>query len=228
MRFILLLFLPVFFISCWKSQNKGNSTYQEFLSELKRVAEKKDATKLALLLNDTIFESNDICGSPGCDKIQFLNSYFVSESKEHNEEQWALLNQIIELGFVKENNSSLGGLQADSLYTAPKYMNDFDWSEYLVLLKDSKIILSPNDDPRTIRVGKKGEIFHCDCCIYNRGEKSVVVDKKGNSWQEIKLDRERKGYVRTIHTSQNFYKILQIGKIHGKWKRLTWYVGEPC
>lgn len=222
MRVILLLLLTVC-TSC--SSDHQLETVESFTMRLNTVAMDEDVIALKSMLHDTVFESNDICGYPGCDRETFLEFHFTSDPRD---EDWSLLRESLSYGMehIRKDSALVIFSNASELYEAPTYWRNVDHSKELLILKNETTILSqPDLSSRPIKAVDSGR-FSCACCIYDND--GFVEDQKGNIWIRIQLKDEGMGYVHIDNTSLRNMKIVEIARIKGQWKIITFYSGEPC
>lgn len=224
MKLIALIFSISIFNVSYGQQNDG---FGKFETQLKQIALNEDLAGLKSIMHDTIFESNDICGYPGCIKEEFFKFHFTNDSLS---EDWKLLREALEIGFVKIDNDSAIVLfsKVSEVYEAPSYWRNVDINKELQVIEKNTVIKEkPNINSNTLMVVDSGK-FTCNCCIYNQKENDRIKDENGNTWIRIELKNQTVGYVKAKNTSQRRKKILEIGKINGKWKIIAFYSGEPC
>lgn len=212
-------------ISC--SYGQTEQSFDEFAKKLKQISLDEDLNALKTVLYDTIFESNDICGYPGCSKDEFLKFYFTEDTIN---DDWRLLRQIISSGFIKiDNDSAIVHFdKVSQVYEAPTYWRNVDINKELQILeKNTEIKERPDINSKTLIITGSGK-YHCNCCIYNQTNDDVIENANGNVWIKIELKNQKQGYVQAKKTSQRWMRILEIGKVNGRWVIIAFYRGEPC
>lgn len=200
--------------------------FSDFLKNLEYVCQNRDLNTFSALLYDTILESSDICGYPGCTKEEFLKYYF----REDESKDWQLLYEILQVGFseVPPDSGVVRFKEITKIFEASFYMRQINWSESLMILENSIIRRMPSPKAGIIEKALKGNVFSCNCCVYDQEEGDITIDSEGAYWIKIKLKNESFGFVELSKTSQKYFKILEIALIKDAWKIIAWYTREPC
>jgi hypothetical protein len=212
-------------ISCKKQPERIEQmeTFADFKKRLDIAIKKQDTLLLAELLYDTVFESNDICGYPGCPKGQFFKFYF-----NHGNRDWDLLRDQVQFGFAKVAEPHILFKGIDSVYQAPNHAVGTDTRREVLIIFDSVNLYSqPYADSLVIDRLEKGMKFACVCCSYgNNGvEDDLHLDDKNELWVRIR-DNHRVGYVRGDSTSLRSFRDFRVALIRGRWRIISWYAGE--
>lgn len=197
----------------------------KFKNELLSSVLAKDTRTLVLMLADSIFESNDGCGYPGCSKDEFIEMYFTYQA----DETWNDLLRIIRFGFARiESEYTDVGVSHDKVvFQAPSYKRKVDEDgEILILGENVNIREKPSLNAKIIRT-TSFEKFSCDCNI-NSFKESTYQTVDGFDWLEIKLENGNYGYVSAELTSYSLIKELTVGKVNGEWKIVSYYNSPGC
>ena len=220
LKIILLIILAT--VGC-STADMGPEDFHSFENRLNEIIATKDYNGLKSILHDTVFESNDGCGYPGCPTDVFLQLYFQSGIAD----DWKMLEEIVGEGFLKIVSDSAIVLfqNVDSVYEAPKYLRQINNSRQVIVLSDSLDVKNePNGDARTIETLRKGEILNCSCCVMYE-DNDLIRNQEGALWIRTK-HRGDIGYVEARYTSQRPARILEVALINRKWKIVSWYIGE--
>ncbi|KXX66502.1 hypothetical protein [Flammeovirga sp. SJP92] len=225
MKKILALIL---LLGIWINVNaQSDESLIQFLYKLDEIAIEENIYSLKSVLNDTIFESNDICGYPGCTKEEFFNFHFTSDTVNND---WEILRQSIQYGFVHISLDSaiVQFSNVVDVYEGPAYLREIDInSELAILEKNTEIKEKPEQESKTIVTVDSG-FYSCNCCIYNQTDEDTIEDDKGNFWIKVQLENNQSGFILKQNTSQRAMKILTLGKIGNEWKIIAFYFGERC
>lgn len=214
----LLTALGIFGCSTLPPENLGS-----FKQRLTEIVSTKDLEGLKAILHDTVFESNDGCGYPGCLRDEFMQFYF----RPGIADDWKMLEEIVAEGFIRidPHRAIVRFENVDSVYEAPKYLRQIDNSTQLMVLSDKLDIKDqPDISAETIGSLSRNVILDCTCCIMDKGN-DFVRNRKGEQWIRVK-HQGNIGYVQGQHTSQRDSRILEIALIDQKWKIISWFIGE--
>lgn len=189
-----------------------------FEKRLHNIILNKDISLLKEVLHDTVFESNDICGYPGCPKEKFISLYFSDQQREKN---WETLLSVVNSGFQQITfDSAIVLFDGSSLiYEAPYYNSFIDTRYELVTNKKTPLHKSPSHESKILTVLDSATVLKCKCCKSNR-------HVQNENWVEVQYDPWGKAFLRKEDTSNNQYRILEVAKIKGKWRVVSWYLGE--
>jgi hypothetical protein len=200
--------------------------FLKFKNKLLSIVIDKDVTKIKSMLADTIFESNNGCGYPGCPKKEFMEMYF---NQSQADDTWNEFFQVIRFGFERVDNEdkNIGVLHDKIVFKGPSYKRKIDEdNEVLILGENVNIREKPSLNAKVIRISSY-EKFNCDCNITTL-KKSTYQTNKGIDWLEIKLENGTYGYVSADLTSYNLTKEITIGKVNGKWKVVSFFQPSGC
>lgn len=208
----------------FKDESPSDATFMAFQKRLSEAIASKSLAMLKPLFADTIFESNNGCGWPGCAKADFFNYYFLADSSE----DWDIVRRIQEYGFFLVGDSLFGiPLQGKAFY-GPAYHKDFDIAFDLVVLgKNVNIRKAPSLKSPVIHRATFGKL-HCDCNIETRTDETYVWDVDGLDWVQVRLADGRTGYVAMKFTSEAFQKRILVVKIDGRWQITRYYHPPGC
>ena len=78
-----------------RDESPRDPDFQRFRGALDQALIQKDLASLKLLFADTIYESNDGCGWPGCTQETFFDYYFVSKIKSSHPVFWFFISKNI-------------------------------------------------------------------------------------------------------------------------------------
>lgn len=200
-------------------------SFLKFKTELLNCVMQKDTLKLKEFLAETVFESKDVCGYPGCSKDELIKYYF----KENAEESWKNMSTILRYGFSRlEDENPENIVPHDKIiFQGPSYLKKVNTdNELLILGENVNIRKQPGVKSEIIRTASY-EVFNCDCNILTMTDKThQFVD--GIDWIEIKLGENQIGYVASEFTSHDVIKEMTIGKVHGEWKIISWFQSPGC
>ncbi|UKN02024.1 hypothetical protein K6119_00655 [Paracrocinitomix mangrovi] len=212
------------------SFNKKQPTIQEtkfknFSKKLDKAIHFQSVILLKELMYDTIFESSDICGYPGCLKDEFFEFHFTKDLS--GLEDWKKLKIIKEEGFsrIKIDEAIVNFKGITEVLQAPSFLKEMDLETEFFLLKDSTPLKSkPLQSSSTISYLNRG-YYTCNCCNYSTG---ILTDKKDNTWIKTITNNGKVGYISFNSTSLSTIKYLTVGWINNEWKIFSWYSGEYC
>jgi hypothetical protein len=197
----------------------------KFKNELLNSVLEKDTTKLKSLLAESVFESNDGCGYPGCTKEAFIEMYF----KYQTDDTWSDLLKIIRYGFqkIEAEDTNVGVPHEKIIFQGPSYKRKVDEeNEVLILGANVNIREKPSLNAKIIQTVSY-EKFKCDCSTLTI-KVSTYQKVDGIDWLEIKLENGNYGYVNADLTSYNLIKELTVGKVDGEWKIVSFYNSPGC
>jgi hypothetical protein len=205
-------------------ESKSDPSFVTFQKELSDAVGKKDLAKLIPLFADTIYESNDGCGWPGCPKSTFFNYYFVGNDPR----DWATIKQIQKYGFFVRDTSFSGKPNSEKTFAVPSYFKDFDDDFELVVLGANVNIRKSASLNAEVIYKASNEKFKCDCNILTSTEDTYKWDIDGYDWVQVKLGDGRIGYVAMKLTSENLPKRLVMEKQDGKWHIVAFWAPSGC
>lgn len=199
--------------------------FLKFKNDLLECVINKDTAKLKEFLADKVFESKDLCGYPGCNKVDFIKYYF----NEGAEETWDTMLKIIRFGFVRDTDQNPQRIvpHDSMIFYGPSYLKYVDTdNEVIILGENVNIREKPSLNAKAIRKASF-EKFKCDCNILTTKETTYqLID--GINWLELKLESGEIGYVASGFTSYDLIKEMTIARIDGKWKIISFFQEAGC
>ncbi len=201
-----------------------------FKNQLESAILNKNLVKLKVLLADRINVSKDDCAYNGCPKDEFIKMIFAdTTNEEYTDGVWNEFLRIIRFGFYVQidENKEYPVLHDELVFKAPSYLKTTDLgNSVLILAENVNIREKPSLSAKIIRKATF-EKFDCDCNIMTY-QNTTFQKKEGIDWLEIKLGKNKIGYVAVKYTSYSISKQLTIGKVKGRWKIISYYHPPGC
>lgn len=184
----------------------------------------KDTNQLKPFLADTILESNDGCGYPGCSKEEFIRYYFSEHDKLST---WEEMSEIIRFGFIRTEEAFPNYLESREklVFRAPSFMFKHNSRTELVVLGERVNIRAGAGKDKDVIRQATYEVLQCDCDISTETD-TTFIEVDGIWWIEVKLSDGKRGYIASKYTSIELIKEMTIAKINGVWKIIS-YFNEP-
>ena len=227
--FLLLILLPFHrsFGQLISDETYKDVSFWQFKQKLENAVYEKDTVKLKKLLADNIFESNDVCGHPGCNKNEFIKYYYTGMKEANKDDIWNELQSIIRFGFYQATDENLVHPvpHDNTVYIAPSYLKTVNTDDEIIVLSQNVNIRElPNLQAKILKQASY-EVFKCDCNVTTWKE-STQQRNDGIDWLEIYLENNKTGYIAEKYTSYRIIKELKIAKVNGEWK-IIWYYNKP-
>jgi hypothetical protein len=203
-----------------------DESFWTFKAELESCLLNRDKTKLKSMLADTVYESKDGCGNPGCSKDEFIEYCF---NDDDDQDTWEEMLRITRFGFHRYDSlyqHFLTNVVAFG-FQAPSYLKTINTDDEIIVLGENVNIREKPSKNAKVIAKASFEKFKCDCNILTSKE-TTYQTADGIDWLEIYLPNGHVGYIAEKYTSYNVIKELTVVKIKGAWKIVSYSHAPGC
>jgi hypothetical protein len=201
-----------------------DNDFWEFKIQLANCTIKKDKEALKKLLYYKVldcWDAYDCAGPEGCDKEQFINTFFNNKESKH----WEILQKSIQIGFRKVtdtiNYKHINTKRDPVVFEAPsfsKHFKNIDAAKVIIIAENLNLRAKP-----TLKSAVLAQISY-DAYNCETDENGSITTYFGDTmeWIKVSLNNGIRGYVSKKFTSAYLDRKIKVAKINGEWKMIMY------
>lgn len=200
-----------------------DESFDNFKTKLQQAVKHKNLVALKPLFADSIMESNDGCGYPGCSQDEFFEIYFTTDTSD----DWDIAKAIVSFGFETGNQQYHNLDTLSAYYVAPAYSDSsFNPEKEIYIIREwTYIYEKPTASSKPVTKAVYNERLDC-ICDYSRDD--AYITHNDTTWIKVKVPGMKYGYTPLQHTSNFISKYMLVKKINGRWSIVEYYDTPGC